>query len=203
MRNHHIQKKLSNELEMSDKDIYEAMKSIPGYLDITPGDFKELYRHAYHHALRRVTESKNAIDIMTREVVAVEKDTPLKLVAKLMAEKGVSGVPVLDKNRKVAGVISEKDFLFRMGGKDAGTFMGVVATCLKGKGCVALSIREKRAEDIMTSPAVTVAEDATLMDITNLYKEKNINRVPVVDREDKLVGIVTREDVVEAQLSKG
>jgi CBS domain-containing membrane protein len=203
LRKDPAQKKLSNELDISDKDIYEAMKNIPGYLDITPGDFKEIYSHAYNQALRRITQSKNAIDIMTREVVAVEKDTPLKLVAKLMAEKGVSGVPVLDRDRHVAGVISEKDFLFRMGGKDAGSFMGVVATCLKGKGCVALSIREKRAEDIMTSPAVTVTEDTILMDIANVIIENNINRVPVVDRDNKLVGIVTRGDVVEAQLLKG
>jgi len=195
-------KKSSHEVEISDKDIYEAMKNIPGYLDITPGDFKELYLHAYHHALRRVTQSKKAIDIMTREVVAVESATPLKLVARLMAEKGVSGVPVLDKERQVAGVISEKDFLFRMGGKEAGSFMGVVATCLKGKGCVALSIREKKADDIMTSPAVTVTENTTLLDIINLFKEKHINRIPVVDLDKKLVGIVTRGNVVEAQMSE-
>ncbi len=192
------QKKMSHDLEISDKDVYEAMKDISGYLDITPGDLKELYLHAYSHALRRITESKKAIDIMTRDVVAVEKNTPLKLVAKLMAEKGVSGVPVLDTGRKVAGVISEKDFLFRMGGKDARSFMSVVATCLKGKGCVALSIREKKAEDIMTSPAVTLIEDATLLDITNLLREKNINRIPVVNRDDKLTGIVSRGDVLEA-----
>ena len=200
MGKHTDKKKSSFDLEISDKDIYKAMKSIPGYLDITPGDFKELYRQAYSHALRRISQSKKALDIMTSEVIAVERTTPLKLVAKLMAEKGVSGVPVIDKEKRVAGVISEKDFLFRMGGEDAKTFMSVVATCLKGKGCVALSIREKKAEDIMTSPAVTVDGDTVLLDIISLLRERRINRVPVVDRVGKLVGIVTREDIVEAPL---
>jgi len=197
------EKKSLHALEISDADVYEAMKNIPGYLDITPGDFKELYQHAYRHALGRLSQSKKASDIMTRDVVSVEKSTPLKLVARLMAEKGVSGVPVIDKDGLVAGVISEKDFLSRMGGKDTFSFMGVVATCLKGKGCVALSIREKRAEDIMASPAVTVAEDASLSDIANLITERKINRVPVVDRAGKLLGIVTREDIVEAQKIRG
>ncbi len=116
-------KNAENNLDISDKDIYEAMKDIPGYLDITPGDFKELYQLVYHHALKRIAQAVKAKDIMTAEVAAVEKGTPLKVVARLMAEKGVSGVPVLDKERRVAGVISEKDFLSRMGGKESETFM--------------------------------------------------------------------------------
>jgi len=203
MSKHPEEKKSSRHLEISDADVYEAMKNIPGYLDITPGDFRELYRHAYQHAQRRLTYSKKASDIMTGEVIAVEKSTPLKLVARLMAENGVSGVPVIDKDRLVVGVISEKDFLLRMGGKDELSFMGLVATCLKGKGCVALAIREKRAEDIMTSPAITVEGDASLSDIANLITEKKINRVPVVDMAGKLLGLVTREDIVEAHGIRG
>jgi CBS domain-containing protein len=188
-------------MEISDKDINEAMKDIPGYLDITTGDFKELYRLTYRHALKRIEESIKAGDIMTSEVVSVQRETPLTEVAKLMAEQGVSGVPVIEDDRKIAGVISEKDFLSRMGARNTKTFMGIVSKCLKGKGCVALSIRAKKAEDIMISPAITVSEDTTLLDITNILKERKINRVPVVDREGCLIGIVSRDDIVEAQLT--
>jgi CBS domain-containing membrane protein len=190
-------------LEISDKDIHDAMKDIPGYLDITTGDFKELYRLAYRHSLKRITQSIKAGDIMTIEVIAVKRQTPLKEVAELMAEQGVSGVPVIEEDRKVAGIISEKDFLSQMGAGDAKTFMDVVATCLKGKGCVALSIRAKNAEDIMTSPAVSVNEETTLLDITNILKEKRINRVPVIDSEGHLTGIVSRADIVEAPFLRG
>lgn len=203
MSKHPEKKKFPVDLEISDKDIYEAMKDIPGYLDITTGDFKELYRLTYRHTLKRISQSVKARDIMTAEVVAVKRETPIKEVAKLMAEQGVSGVPVIEENRKVAGVISEKDFLYRMGGKSARSFMGVVAKCLKGKGCVAIPIRAKGAEDIMTSPAVTVNEETTLLDITTIFKERKINRVPVVDRNGCLVGIVSREDIIEAPLFRG
>ena len=203
MSKHPDKKKFSYNMEISDKDIYKAMKDIPGYLDITTGDFKELYRLTYRHALKRIADSIKARDIMTSEVVCVKRDTPLKEVAKLMAEKGVSGVPVIEEDRKVAGVISEKDFLSRMGARDTKTFMGVVSKCLKGKGCVALSIRAKKAEDIMISPAITVSEDTTLLDITKILKKRKINRVPVVDREGFLTGIISREDILEAPLSGG
>jgi CBS domain-containing protein len=191
------------DLEISDKDIHEAMKDIPGYIDITTGDAKELYRLAYRHSLKRITQSIKAGDIMTIEVIAVKRETPLKEVAKLMAEQGVSGVPVIEEDRKVAGIISEKDFLSRMGAGNSKTFMGIVAKCLKGKACVALSIRARNAEDIMTSPAVAVNEETTLLDITNIFKEKKINRVPVVDSDGYLTGIVSREDIVEAPFLRG
>lgn len=193
----------SNPLEISDRDIHEAMKEIPGYLDITSGDFKELYRVAYRRALKRISQSVTARDIMTRDVVTVGRKTPLQEVAEKMTEKGISGVPVIEEDGKVAGVISEKDFLSRMGAKDTNTFMGVVAECFRGKGCVALSVRAKKAEDIMSTQPITVDEDTTLIEITSIFSERKINRVPVIDKKSKLIGIVSREDVVEAPLLRG
>jgi CBS-domain-containing membrane protein len=186
-------------VDISDDDIYDAMKEIPGYLDITPGDFKEVYRFAYQHAVERFSSVK-AGDAMVREVVTVTRKTPLVQVAEAMARHGVSGVPVVEEGERVVGVISEKDFLTRMGEQDAKTFMGVVAECLKGKGCVAVPIRGQNAEDIMTSPAVTVNEETSIMEIANILTEKNINRVPVINQQGRLVGIISRADVVGNRL---
>jgi CBS domain-containing protein len=185
-------------VDISDDDIYEAMKDIPGYLDITSGDLKEIYHLAYRHAAERLTRSVKARDIMTRDVVSVKKDTHLQEVAEAMADRRISGVPVLGEDGEVVGVISERDFLTHMGAKDSKTFMEVVAECLKGGGCMAAPMRAQRAGDIMTSPAVTVREETTLLEIINTFKDKAINRVPVVDGEGHLVGIVSRADVMES-----
>ncbi len=186
-------------VDISDDDIYDAMKEIPGYLDITPGDFKEVYRFAYQHAVERFSSVK-AGAAMVREVISVTRKTPLVQVAEAMARHGVSGVPVVEEGERVVGVISEKDFLTRMGEQDAKTFMGVVAECLKGKGCVAVPIRGQNAEDIMTSQAVTVNEETSIMEIANIFTEKNINRVPVINQQGRLVGIISRADVVRNRL---
>ena len=196
------EKDISYEINISDEDIYAAMKDIPGYLDITSGDFKELYRRAYRHALKRIAQSIKAGDIMTRDVVTAVREMPLREVAKKMAEKGVSGVPVIEADKRVAGIISEKDFLSRMGAKDTKTFMGIVAECLKAKGCVVVSIRDQNAEDIMTSPAITVSIDTTVMEIAHIFTEKKINRVPVTNKEGHLVGIISRADVVRVSVIK-
>lgn len=195
-------KDLTIDIEISDNDIYEAMKDIPGYLDITPADLKDVYKFAYRHALQRITQAVRAHDIMTTQVFSVNRTTPVMEVAELMAEKTVSGIPVLEEDGKVAGIISEKDFLSHMGSRDKTHFMAVVAECLKGKGCVAMPIRSQKAEDIMTWPAVTVKEDTSVIEIANLFTEKNINRVPVINEEGSLKGIVSRADIVRASLMK-
>ncbi len=185
-------------VDIADEDIYEAMTEIPGYLDITPGDFKEIYLKAYEHALRRLTRSVKVGEVMNSEVVHVATNTPVLDVAKLMAEKRVSGVPVLSGDGSVAGVISERDFLTSMGAGTTGTFMEVIAECLEGGGCVAAPIRAKYASDIMSSPAITVNEETLVAAVAHLLTRKSINRVPVIDANGRLIGIVSRADIINS-----
>lgn len=186
-------------VEVSDSDIDEAMKDIQGYLDITVSDLKEVYRHAFRHAMERIASSVKAKEIMTTAVHAVRTDTPLKDVAELMAEKEISGLPVLDNAGRVAGVISEKDFLARMGASDRAHVMAIIAATLGGKECLAMPIRSTIASDIMAAPAVTVHEESTALEIIDLFNKRNINRVPVVDSSGKLIGIVSRADILRAK----
>ena len=190
-------------VELREEDILEAMRAIPGYLDITPGDFKEIYRLAFQHALERLSREVTAAEIMTREVVAVNPDTPVSEVAAAMGRRGVSGLPVVDAEHKVVGVISEKDFLSRMGVTEPQNFMSLVAGCLKTKGCVALPIKKALAGDIMSSPAVTVAPDTPVRDIAAILTARGINRVAVSDPVGRLLGLVSRGDIVRATIRKG
>jgi len=188
------------DLEISDQDVTEAMREIPGYLDITPGDFVALYRVALRHAWRRLRELVIARDVMTSPVVTVQADTALSQVAERMARAGVGGVPVVDTQDRAVGVISEADFLSRMtGGAETG-FMGVITQCLQGKQCLAVPVRGRTAADIMSSPPVTVREDATVSDVAERMTRSGVNRVPVVSAEGAVVGIVSRADLIRAHL---
>jgi CBS domain-containing protein len=82
-----------------------------------------------------------------------------------------------------------------MGEKRTTSIMNVIAQCLTSKGCVAISMRTGHAKDIMTSPAHTVTEDTPIFEIASIFAEKEINRVPVLDKNDQLVGIVARADI--------
>ncbi|MBI4596265.1 MAG: CBS domain-containing protein [Candidatus Tectomicrobia bacterium] len=182
-------------VDISDEDIMEAMKRIPGYLDITADDWKEIYSYAYNHALERITHSIKAADIMTKQVFWVRRNTTLIEIAEIMSKNGISGVPVLDQHDLVEGVISERDFLSYISGTQAKNFMGVIVECLQNKEYLAVSLMNKKAEDIMTSPAITVNENTIFGDITHIFAQRSINRLPVVDSGGKLIGIVTRGDI--------
>ncbi len=188
-------------VDISDEDIFGAMKDLSGYLDITPADCKEIYLKAYQHAVIRLTRSVKAADVMTSDVAYVLEGTPIKDVAQLMAEKHVSEVPVISVNDRVVGIISERDFLIAMGGGEVTTFMGVVAQCLHGWACLAAPIRTKYAKDVMTSPAITVHEVTPVLELANVFSLNRINRVPITDVDGRLVGIVSREDLLKTPLS--
>jgi CBS domain-containing membrane protein len=188
---------------MTDADILEAMKSVSGYLDITPADFKELYRIAYRHAAERFARSVTARDIMTRNVVSVKPDDTLENVVGAMSANRISGVPVLDPAGKVLGIISGKDILSRLLGDDSGSLMALLYRCIRAEGCLCRSVRNLTAKEVMTSPAVTVRETASLAEIAELLAGRKINRLPVTDQDGRLQGILTRNDIVNATLRGG
>ncbi len=185
-------------MDISDDDIVEAMKSISGFLDITPADFREIYLIAYKHSFERLSKAVKAVHVMTRNVIAVKEDTPLIETAELLSGHSISGLPVLDAAGCVKGVISEKDFLYEMGGHESRKVMNVITHLMKNKECAVMTLAERKAADIMTSPAITVQEETTVFEIAGLFDQRKINRVPVVDRNSKLTGIVTRSDIVQS-----
>jgi len=189
---------LPGSIDLTETDVLEAMKEIQGYLDITPRDFKEIYNLAYRQARSRLFREITAKTIMTRDVIVVSEDTPLAEVAAVMGEHGISGLPVVNQSGQATGIISEKDFLTQMGVTGSKNFMTLVANCLATKGCVALPIKKQLAKDIMSSPPLTVTGDTTINEIIAHFKSRNINRVPVVDADGKVLGIVTRGDLLLA-----
>jgi CBS domain-containing membrane protein len=189
-------------VEISEDDIIDAMKAIPGYLDITVGDFKEVYQAAFTLAVQRLTEAVKVGEVMITDVVTARLGTPLKDVAQMMAQKCVSGIPIVDNDGRVAGVVSENDFLTHMAGEGKNTFMEVIATCLSGSHCLAVPIKAQTAKDVMTAPAIVASAQDSIFIAAKLMSEKKINRLPVVDSERRLIGIISRADVLRYPLPK-
>jgi CBS domain-containing protein len=139
-----------------------------------------------------------AHQIMTRQVITVSPETPLVEAARLMLQKHVSGLPVVDTTGAVVGMVSEGDFLHRC---EIGPprKRSRLMTFLLGTGRSAedyVHEHGRRISEIMTSSPITVGEDATLQDLVALMEQNNIKRVPVM-REGKLVGIVSRSNLLQ------
>jgi len=138
---------------------------------------------------------------MTRAVLTVRRDTPLKDVARLLIDAGVAGAPVVDLDGVVCGVISEADFLVKEQGPTAirhrrlGALLGEPADVRSQQHKLAA----RTAGGAMSSPAITIGPDRPLREAAAVMTARSINRLPVL-ADGRLVGIVTRSDLVRAYL---
>lgn len=191
---------MSTEIDISEQDVYEAMKDIEGFLDISMRDFQELYKHALQHARRRLLDSTSVETIMTGKVVYANERTALEQLIDILGEKNISGMPVVDDEGKVVGVVSEKDIFFLLTGEKEMKLWQLVSGCMHGSACRLSTLSSSCAAEIMTSPAITLRQSDSAHRALELLRDHKINRVPVVDDNGMLVGIVTRTDLLHAHL---
>ena len=190
-------------VEILEQDVIEAMKAIQGYIDITPGDFKEVYQVAYDLAIKRMLTALKASDLMTQPVQMVNQEMALVEAAAFLAEKQISGAPVIDQEGKIVGVVSEKDFLKEMGFGATPSFMQIATHCLNNKSCMICNLRSRTVGDIMTRPPVTGTPEMTIGEISNLFVSRQINRLPILSADGRPIGIVTRTDLAHSYSAFG
>ena len=186
--------------DMAVEDILDAMRRLGGYVDISPADALALYRLAYDHASARLARDVPVADIMTREVVAVSPEATAREAARLMAEAGVSGLPVVI-GRAVVGVVSLKDLLRCLSLPGDATPAALVARLLAPADCPVPSPApapgDRSIAALMTSPPVVVGPDTPRSQAAGIMAAQGINRLPVVDGNG-LCGLVSRGDVVRS-----
>jgi len=189
--------------EFSEEDVIDAMKSMDGFIDITTSTFREIYELAYEHAIKRMLGTMPVKNIMSKPVFCVNFDLTIFETAEFLAVRNISGAPVIDKVGKVIGVISEKDFLRKMGFDNEPSFMGVISRCLNTSGCMVSGLKTILLKDILSSPAVWISKEASVSEVSSIFMEKSINRIPVCDEQGFPVGIVTRSDLINAICLQG
>jgi CBS domain-containing protein len=145
-------------------------------------------------------------DIMTTEVVTLSPADNARQVAAKLAEHEIAGAPVVDEDGKVLGLVSEGDLLPRLrrlpfGRSKIPALFNAFADDLSLEELFRQSC-ESTAEELMTTPAITITPDRDLMAAALLMTEHEVNRLPVVHEDQTLAGILTRSDIVKA-LARG
>ena len=143
-----------------------------------------------------------AKDVMTRTVVSIDQDATVLQAARLMLQHHISGLPVVDKQGALVGVLSEGDFL-RRSETHTERRRSRWLEFLMGPGRIAgdyVHSHGSKVSEVMTSDVKTVGEETSLEDIVALMEKRRIKRVPVL-RGGKLVGIVTRSNLMHAMVS--
>lgn len=136
--------------------------------------------------------SSRVEDVMTSDVVTVGETAGYKDIIVVMRERRVSAVPVLDSAGHLAGVVSEADLLLKEAGTDAlGGYL--ISTGRQGEQAKAAGVT---AADLMTQPPVTIGPDESVVTAAGRMRDRRVKRLPVVDEAGRLVGIVSRVDVL-------
>ncbi|MDH6514791.1 CBS domain-containing protein [Streptomyces sp. SAI-135] len=129
-------------------------------------------------------------DVMTHTVIAVGRDAPFKEIVELIDQWKVSALPVLEGEGRVIGVVSEADLLPKEEFRD--TEEGDLAERAKAGGLI--------ADELMSTPAVTVHADASLAEAARIMARRHVKRLPVVDGVGLLQGVVSRGDLLKVFL---
>jgi CBS-domain-containing membrane protein len=136
----------------------------------------------------------NAIvrDVMTRRVISVREDASFKEMAEMLRRTRISAFPVIDTANRVIGVVSEADMLVKEAVQATGTSI-IAALRHVGEEGKATGVT---AADLMTHPAITIGPDASVAEAARVMYDRRIKRLPVVDASRRLLGIISRADVL-------
>lgn len=153
-----------------------------------------------------------AKEIMTSPVFTVSPDTPVAQIARLLCEKHISGVPVVDDTGKVVGIVAEIDLIKRHARVHFPIYLPFLDSLifLESPRRYQEDVRRAlgtTAEEIMTQPVNTAAPDTDIEEIATLMVDERANPIPILDAKGALVGIVSHTDIVrlveQAEASEG
>lgn len=146
---------------------------------------------------------KRAKDIMTTDVIVAKKDDNISSVANLLIKEKIGGLPVVDEENKVVGIISETDIIKKEKHIDPPQYINLLQGLiflddLKKLEADVKKIAAYKVEDLMSTDIIKVHEDDSFDEVANIMIRKSINRVPVVDENNTLKGIICRYDIIKA-----
>ncbi|MSP14699.1 MAG: CBS domain-containing protein [Chloroflexi bacterium] len=153
------------------------------------------YRHRY---MPRLPVDKSVSSIMAKDVATVSLQTPLRDIVDLLIRRGVKAVPVVDDKRLVLGVITGGDLLISGGLALRLSLQATLPPTEEAAQRAALANNPLTAAEIMSRPVVTIGQAASVAEAAAMMVQQQLKRLPVVDSERRLVGIVSRLDVLES-----
>lgn len=147
-----------------------------------------------------------AKEIMNKKVITIKKDASINELSELLVNNKISGVPVLDENGSLAGIVSEGDIIVQNSDLHFPRYFKLLDAIIyleslnKFKRSLQKHLATK-VEDIMTVKVKTAGEDTPINEIADIMLDSRVNRLPVMDKNNKLIGIITRADIIKSMIT--
>jgi CBS domain-containing protein len=150
--------------------------------------------------------SKTVSEVMTRDPILVQPQTSLEEAIKILAEKRIGGLPVVDESGKLLGVISEGDLMWQEAELKPPAYIMLLDSViyLENPGRYQRELHKALGQtvgEVMSDHVLTIKPEKSVKDAARLLNEKRIDRLPVIDDNGHVVGIITRGDIVRFMAS--
>lgn len=140
-------------------------------------------------------------DIMTKDVISVFENTEVKNIAEILTKERIHGVPVIDKDRKVIGIVTETNFFARV---DGDAYLSKFVKSVQEKKLPDMELLKNKPEinakttarEIMTENCVTASPELELAELFEIFRKRGFHSIPVANEEGTLEGIVTLADII-------
>jgi CBS domain-containing membrane protein len=179
------------------EDLDAVLKQHDQVLDISRDDLESLFMQTEQRAYQRRFGIINCEDIMSRDIVSAEFGTDLEQAWQLMRRHHVAALPVLNRARRVIGIVTQTDFLDHGGLDSYGDIVKQLRRFLRKSG-VTHTEKAEVVGQIMTHHPTTARLDTPIVDLVPLMADSGFHHIPVVDDEQRFAGIITQSDLVAA-----
>ncbi|MGB3655600.1 MAG: CBS domain-containing protein [Rivularia sp. (in: cyanobacteria)] len=144
---------------------------------------------------------KSVAEVMTRDPITVKAETPLREAIKILAEKRISGLPVVDDAGKLIGVISETDLMWQQAGVTPPAYFMIFDSVIYLKNPVEYDRELHKAlgqtvGEVMNQKPITISPDKPLREAAKIMRDRKIHRLPVLDDSEQIVGILSLSDII-------
>ena len=178
-------------------DLDAALAHYNQVLDISRDDLEALLHDAESAAYSRTMGQLRCSEVMSRDPLSVQFGTPLSEAWELMRSRRIKALPVTDRARRIAGIITVADFM-RSVDLDQHEGIGQRLRALMRLSGSTHSDRPEVVGQIMTRKVQVASADRFLLELAPLFSEKGHHHIPIIDGEQRLVGIITQSDLVRA-----
>jgi len=178
-------------------DLHNALKEMNTYLDVSEEDLNQVYKMAGMQAYRRKMGEISCADIMSRDLVTAEYGTELEEAWAQLRHHKIKAIPVIDKAKRVIGIITLVDFLKRANLKTYDTFQDKLMKFIKRTPVIA-SDKPEVVGQIMAHPVYSAKDTMHIVELVPLLSERGLHHIPIVDAERRLIGMVTQSDLIAA-----
>jgi CBS domain-containing membrane protein len=196
----HVQlapRKPAADARFSSADVDAVLARYNQVLDISRDDLEALIRETELESYRRRLGTVRCADIMTRDPVVAEFGTPLQEAWALMQARRIKALPVIDRTRRVVGIVTQADFFRHIDLQHHDGLGGRLRDFIRATRTV-MSSKPEVVGQIMTRQVRVASEDRPIVELVPLFSEGGHHHIPIIDSERRLAGMITQSDFVRA-----